>query len=89
MKIFKSSLKALRFGNPAVGIAAAPNQAIRDDLDILLARWEIIKVNQQTLLDGGELNDAEKTEIFHDLQVELADLEHLLDDYKDYAEDHH
>ncbi|MEP5759996.1 MAG: hypothetical protein ABJ327_11960, partial [Litoreibacter sp.] len=74
---------------PEAGVQAAPNDAIREDLDILLARWDIIKVNQQTLVDGGELNEEQKTEIFHDLLVELADLEHLLHDYKDYSERAH
>ncbi|MEP5760027.1 MAG: hypothetical protein ABJ327_12115, partial [Litoreibacter sp.] len=74
---------------PEAGVQAAPNDAIREDLDILLARWDIIKVNQQTLVDGGELNEEQKTEIFHDLLVELNDLEHLLHDYKDYSERAH
>ena len=86
MEVFESSLTALRFGLDAVGVIPAPNDVIRDDLDTLLARWDVIKENQQTLVDGGELNDEQKTEIFHDLLVELDDLEHLLQDYKEYAE---
>jgi len=85
MEVFESSLTALRFGLGEVGVMAAPNDAIRDDLDILLTRWDVVKENQQTLVDGGELNDEQKTEIFHDLIVELGDLEHLLHDYKEYA----
>lgn len=86
MDVFENSLRALRFGLDAVGVVAAPNDVIREDLDILLARWEIVKVNQQTLLDGGELNLEQKTEIFHDLLLELEDLNHLVHDYKEYAE---
>jgi len=86
MEVFESSLTALRFGLDAVGVIPAPNDVIRDDLDTLLTRWDVIKENQQTLVDGGELNDEQKTEIFHDLLVELDDLEHLLQDYKEYAE---
>lgn len=89
MAVFETSLNALRFGMPDAGLQAAPNDVIRDDLDILLARWDVIKVNQQKLVDGEELNDAQKTEIFHDLLIELNDLDHLLDDYKDYAERAH
>jgi len=86
MDVFESSLRALRFGLDAVGVIAAPNDIIRDDLDTLLARWEIVKVNQQTLVDGGELTLEQKTEIFHDLLLELEDLNHLVHDYKEYAE---
>ncbi|MDO6590981.1 hypothetical protein DS901_16265 [Loktanella sp. D2R18] len=89
MTIFEASLNALRFGLPEAGIQAAPNDAIRNDLDELLARWDIIKVNAQTLVDGGTLNEEQKTEVFHDLEVELADLDHLLLDYKEYAERAH
>ncbi len=89
MVVFENSLHALRFGLPAAGITAAPNDVIRDGLDRLLARWAIIKVNQQTLLDGGTLNDEQKTEIFRVLQLELADLEQLLKDYKEYSERNH
>ena len=89
MQIFETSLNALRYGMPEAGLNEAPNDVIREDLDILLARWEVIKVNQQTLVDGGELTEEQKYEIFHDLQIELADLEHLLDDYRDYSERAH
>ncbi len=89
MQIFETSLNALRYGMPDAGLQAAPNDVIRTDLDILLERWDVIKVNQQTLVDGGELNEEQKTEIFHDLLLELHDLEHLLHDYKDHSERAH
>ncbi len=89
MVVFEGSLRALRFGLPAAGISEAPNDVIREDLDGLLSRWALIKVNQQTLLDGGTLTDEQKTQIFHDLQLELADLQHLLEDYKEYSERNH
>lgn len=87
--IFETSLRALRFGMPEAGLQAAPNDVIREDLDKLLARWDIIKVNLETLVAGGELNEDQKYEVFHDLEMELADLDQLLDDYKDYAERAH
>jgi hypothetical protein len=89
MTIFEASLNALRFGLPDAGLQEAPNDAIRADLDHLLERWDIIKVNAQTLVDGGTLNEEQKTEVFHDLEVELADLDYLLLDYKEYAERAH
>lgn len=89
MEIFENSMRALRFGMPEVGVKAAPNDAIREDLDLILARWEIIKANLQTLVEGGKLNEEQKFEIFHDLEVELAELDHLLKDYKEYAERSH
>lgn len=87
--IFETSLRALRFGMPEAGLQAAPNDVIREDLDKLIARWEIIKGNLEILVAGGELNEDQKYEVFHDLEVELADLDHLLHDYKMYAERKH
>ena len=89
MVIFENSLLALRDGMPSVGIRPAPNDTIRADLDSLIARWNIISVNAQTLVDGGELNAAQKTEVFHDLEIELIELDHLLDDYSAHAERAH
>ncbi|WP_106745326.1 type IV pili methyl-accepting chemotaxis transducer N-terminal domain-containing protein [Yoonia maritima] len=89
MTIFETSLRALRFGMPEAGLQEAPNDTIRADLDHLLERWEIIKVNEQILVDGGTLTDDQKTEVFHDLEVELAELDQLLLDYKEYAERAH
>ena len=89
MQIFETSLRALRYGMPEAGLQPAPNATIEADLDHLLERWEVIKANEQILVDGGELNTEQKTEIFHDLEVELAELDHLLVDYKEYAERAH
>ncbi|WP_106745327.1 type IV pili methyl-accepting chemotaxis transducer N-terminal domain-containing protein [Yoonia maritima] len=87
--VFETSLKALRFGMPEAGLQEAPTDKIREDLDHLLARWDTIKANEQILIDGGELTHDQKTEVFHDLEIELAELDHLLDDYKEYAERTH
>lgn len=89
MGIFENSLLALRDGLPSMGINPAPNEVIRADLDDLLSRWGVLKPNLQTLIDGGELNEEQKFEVFHDLEVELDALEHLLADYRDYAERGH
>lgn len=89
MGIFENSLNALRFGMPAAGIKEAPSDAIQTDLDNLLARWSILKPNLNTLTEGGELTTEQKVEVFHDLEVELAELDHLLTDYKEFAERGH
>lgn len=89
MDIFEKSLVALRDGMPDVGIKPAPNEEIRADLDSILKRWKIIKGNQLILIDGGELDEAGKTEIFHDLNLELAELNLLVKHYTDYATKHH
>ena len=89
MAYFENSLVALHSGLPALGIIPAPNDVIRADLEALLNRWSILKPNLQTLVEGGELNEDQKYEVFHDLEIELAELEHLLVDYKEYAERAH
>jgi hypothetical protein len=89
MAIYENSILALRDGMPAAGIIAAPNETIRNDLDGILNRWFVIKGNLEALLAGQELNMDQKYEIFHDLNVELDDLEHLIHDYKVYVEELH
>ncbi|MGD1883331.1 MAG: type IV pili methyl-accepting chemotaxis transducer N-terminal domain-containing protein [Paracoccaceae bacterium] len=89
MVIFENSLNALRFGMPAAGIEPAPTPAIEADLDKLLKRWSVIRGNLDKLLAGDELNMDQKYEIFHDFNVELDELEHLIHDYKVYVERHH
>lgn len=89
MANFGNTLQALRYGLPEVGIVAAPNDVIVADLDSLIARWAILEVNLQALVDGQEINEDQKYEIFHDLQLELEELEKLLDDYREHAERAH
>ena len=89
MANFETSLNALLNGMPSVGIAPAPNDAIRKDLESLLSRWSIIKGNLTKLLEGEELNYDQKFEIFHDFNIELEELDHLVHDYKLYVERHH
>jgi len=89
MVIFENSLTALRDGYPAAGIAKAPTPEIEADLDSLLDRWGILRGNLDTLIAGGTLNEDQKFEIFHDFNVELEELEHLIHDYKIYVERHH
>lgn len=89
MVIYENSLVALRDGLPAAGIMAAPNDTIRDDLNEILARWSVIKGNLELLIAGEVLNAEQKYEIFHDFNLELEDLEHLIHDYKEFVESHH
>ena len=89
MGVFENSLNALRYGMAAAGIKPASNDVIVADLDDLLTRWSGLKPNLTTLVEGGELNEEQKHEVFHDLEVELIALDHLLDDYKEYAERAH
>lgn len=89
MSIFENSLTALRYGLPAAGIKEAPTETIRKDLDSLLGRWSIIRGNLDKLLAGETLNMDQKYEIFHDFNIELDELEHLIGDYKSYVERNH
>lgn len=89
MVIYENSINALKDGMPAAGIIAAPTPAIAKDLDILLSRWNILKGNLNLLLAGEELTDEQKYEIFHDFNLELDELDHLIHDYKEFAESHH
>ncbi len=89
MGFYEKSLVALRDGMPSLGIMAAPNETIKKDLDIILDRWFVIKSNLVKLLAGEALTMEQKYEIFHDFNIELDELEHLIDDYKKFVESHH
>lgn len=89
MVIYENSLVALRDGLPAAGIMPAPTETIKNDLDEILSRWSVIKGNLEKLLAGEQINAEQKYEIFHDFNLELDDLEHLIHDYKEFVESHH
>lgn len=89
MHLFESSMIALRDGMPSVGIKPAPTEEILADLNSILSRWDIIKTNQQILLEGGSLEMDQKYEIFHDLNIELDEIDKLVLHYVDYAARHH
>ncbi|MEO1275797.1 MAG: type IV pili methyl-accepting chemotaxis transducer N-terminal domain-containing protein, partial [Pseudomonadota bacterium] len=89
MKTFETALTALRFGMPALGVKPAPTEVIAKDLDSLLERWGVLRGNLDALLAGEELNMDQKYEIIHDFNIELDELDHLIHDYKIYAERHH
>lgn len=89
MVIFENSLNALLTGLPEAGIQAAPTPEIKTDLDHILARWEIIRGNLDLLLAGEELDADQKFEIFHDFNLELEEINHLVHDYKQYTQRGH
>lgn len=89
MTVFENSLNALLNGLPAAGIQKAPTEAIATDLQNLLGRWSVLRGNLDKLLAQEELNADQKYEIFHDFNEELAELEHLIHDYKVYVERNH
>ena len=85
MVIFENSLLALRDGLPDAGVVKAPTPEIAADLASILARWDIIRGNLDLLLAGEELNEDQKYEIFHDFNIELEEINHLVHDYKVYV----
>ncbi len=89
MNMFEASLNALRYGMPELGVRAAPNDAIRSDLDQLTARWETVKANGQMLLDADTLDRNQSAAVYHTIEVELAAFDGLLDDYRQHAERAH
>ena len=89
MVIFENSLTALLNGLPDAGIEAAPTPAIEKDLVSILDRWQIIRGNLDLLLAGEELDYDQKYEIFHDFNIELEEIHHLVQDYKDYTQRAH
>jgi hypothetical protein len=89
MVIFENSLNALHEGLPAAGIQAAPTPEIEADLVSILGRWDIIRGNLDKLVAGEELDEDQKFEIFHDFNLELDEINHLVHDYKSYTQRDH
>lgn len=89
MQIFENSMLALRDGMPSLGVKAAPTAEIKEDLNAILKRWKIIKHNQERLVAGEEIAVEDKSEIFVDLNLELAELNQLVTHYTAYATKHH
>lgn len=89
MVIFENSLNALLNGLPDAGIEAAPTPEIEADLISILGRWDIIRGNLDLLIAGEDLNDEQKFEIFHDFNIELDEIHHLVQDYKHYTQRDH
>jgi hypothetical protein len=89
MTIFENSLNALHVGMPAAGIQAAPTPEIEADLVNILGRWETIRGNLDKLIAGEALNEEQKYEIFHDFNLELEEINHLVQDYKNYTQRNH
>ncbi len=85
MVIFENSFNALLNGMPALGIQPAPTETIREDLEDILARWEVLRGNLDLLLAGEELDMDQKYEVIHDFDVELGNIEHLVHDYNAFV----
>ena len=89
MDVFETSLKALRYGYPEVGVLPAPTPAIEADVEAALARWETMRETLEMLL-AGEVPTAEmKREIFDSFNAQLREIDHLVHDYKAYMKRHH
>ncbi len=89
MQMFELSLTALQNGMPDAGITAAPTPAIAEELKVILDRWNGLKIHPVTLAEGGEISDAAKVQIYEGLNQELADLNHLVGQYAQYAKRGH
>ena len=72
-----------------MSIQPAPTDQIKADLDDLIARWQVLKVNLTDLLDGKEISEEAKYEIFHDFNVELARIDLLKSHYGEWAKRNH
>lgn len=89
MQIFELTLNALQNGMPEAGITAAPTETIADELLVIQKRWNDLKIHPQTLVDGGEISEEAKVELYLGLNQELADLNHLVGQYAQYAKRAH
>jgi hypothetical protein len=80
MNTYEATLDALLNGMPALGLQAAPTPQIRDALLEASTHWKKTKSELQVVLSGDGVTEEIKSELFHDLNLAMRDMqtiEHL------------
>lgn len=89
MEMFENTLIALRHGMPDLGIPAAPNEDIAEDLDQLIDRWQEMQVMLRALIDGNEISLSQKSAIYQAALLDMEEIDTLLADYRAHSERAH
>ncbi len=81
MHLFEVSLDALRFGMIEVGVIAPPNPQISDGLESVLNDWYAVKPHMMDLLNGAELKQEARSDMFRGLNVTMANMNKVVGMY--------
>lgn len=83
IQIFEASLEALKFGMPALGIAAPPNSDISDGLDVVFEDWQQVKPVMLEIASGGTVDGDQSTFKFQQLNTTMANMNKVVGMYVD------
>lgn len=64
MGLFQTSLDALQNGLPSVGLRPPPTEGIANGLGEVAEEWNAILPTLEAFIDGAELNDTKRAELF-------------------------
>lgn len=81
IKVYDTSLYALRNGMPAMGIPAAPTPQIAETLDAVQASWKQAMPVLERAVSGDSLSDEDVAGLFQQMMLESEKLNGVLQDY--------
>lgn len=85
MNMFEVSLAALQNGMVDVGIQPPPNQDIIDGLAAVQDDWMAVRPHVQTVIDGGQIDNTARAELFAGLNKTLKDMNTVVGMYAEAA----
>jgi hypothetical protein len=85
MQTFEVSLLALRDGLANAGIKPAPTENIHAGLEDIYGDWLALKPRLEAAVAGGSANEAERAEVFADLNVMLKEMNAVVGLYTIYG----
>jgi hypothetical protein len=81
MQVFESSLDALRFGLPELGIRKPPTDEISVGLNEILDQWTTVKPILDAILTGSNLNSDAQIQKFHGLNEIMTKMDQVVQMY--------
>ena len=85
MKMFETSLLALRDGLSAAGIKPAPTEDIQAGLDDIYGDWMALKPRLESAASGASADPAVREEVFADLNAMLKEMNAVVGLYTIYG----
>ena len=65
VRMYQTSLMALRNGFPDAGVEAPPTEEVAQGLDAIIADWEAVQPIITTVMEGGEISAEDQASIFY------------------------
>ncbi|MEM6387119.1 MAG: type IV pili methyl-accepting chemotaxis transducer N-terminal domain-containing protein [Pseudomonadota bacterium] len=82
-EVFETSLRALRNGMAAAGIAPPPNATIAEGLKVVQTNWSELKPSVEAVLNGTELSTEERAHLFNGMNKMTGNMNKVVGQYSD------